>query len=239
MEGGIIFGLSAALDQEITLVNGVVQQTNYDTFPSLRMHEVPEIVVEILQSDEPPTGVGEPGLPPIAAAVANAIHTLTGVRLRTMPLQRAWNERGVIANEELCVARTCDIADRTVRLGHARSRCSMNDSSPSNRAVMNFTRSLHVLFHSSAYLALHRAFLHFSLDDSFKHIVELLRTHPLISRQFDQAAICAHARRTLKNCRSITESSMRTHAGASIFRMVEAIRTRCRKDQSRCSIKRR
>ena len=94
MEGGIIFGLSAALDQEITLVDGVVQQTNYDTFPSLRMHEAPEVIVEILQSDEPPTGVGEPGLPPIAAAVANAIHTLTGVRLRRMPLQRAWNERG-------------------------------------------------------------------------------------------------------------------------------------------------
>lgn len=94
MEGGIIFGLSAALDQEITLIDGVVQQTNYDTFPSLRMHEAPEIIVEILPSDEPPTGVGEPGLPPIAGAVANAIHNLTGVRLRKMPLQRAWNERG-------------------------------------------------------------------------------------------------------------------------------------------------
>jgi isoquinoline 1-oxidoreductase subunit beta len=95
MEGGIIFGLSAALDQEITLEGGVVQQTNFDTFPSLRMFEAPEIVVQILESDREPTGVGEPGLPPIAAAVANAVFALTGVRLRRMPLQRAWNERGV------------------------------------------------------------------------------------------------------------------------------------------------
>ena len=94
MEGGIIFGLSAALDQEITLVDGVVQQRNYDTFPLLRMHESPEIIVQILPSEEPPTGVGEPGLPPIAPAVANAIFNLTGVRLRRMPLQRAFNERG-------------------------------------------------------------------------------------------------------------------------------------------------
>src|SRR5262249_37663126 len=94
MEGAIIFGLSAALDQQITLVDGVVQQRNFDTFPPLRMHEAPEIVVEINPSEERPTGVGEPGLPPIAPAVANAVFTLTGVRLRRMPLQRAWNERG-------------------------------------------------------------------------------------------------------------------------------------------------
>lgn len=94
MEGGIIFGLSAALDQEITLVDGVVQQRNFDSFPLLRMHECPEIVVDILPSDERPTGVGEPGLPPIAPAVANAVFQLTGVRLRRMPFQRAWRERG-------------------------------------------------------------------------------------------------------------------------------------------------
>lgn len=94
MEGGIIFGLSAALDQEITLVDGVVQQTNFDTFPLLRMYEAPEIIVQILDSDRDPTGAGEPGLPPIAPAVANAVFALTGVRLRRMPLQRAWNERG-------------------------------------------------------------------------------------------------------------------------------------------------
>jgi CO/xanthine dehydrogenase Mo-binding subunit len=90
MEGAIVFGLSAALGQEITMVDGVVQQTNFDSFPALRMHECPEIVVEILDSDEAPSGVGEPGLPPIAPAVANAIFAATGVRLRRMPLQKAW-----------------------------------------------------------------------------------------------------------------------------------------------------
>lgn len=94
MEGAIIFGISAALDQEITLVDGVVQQRNYDSFPSLRMFESPDIVVQVLDSDAEPTGVGEPGLPPIAAAVANGVFAATGVRLRRMPLQRAWNERG-------------------------------------------------------------------------------------------------------------------------------------------------
>ena len=90
-EGAVIFGLSAALDQEITLVDGVVQQRNYDGFPALRMHECPEIVVEILASDEPATGIGEPGLPPIAPAVANALFAATGVRLRRLPLQPSWD----------------------------------------------------------------------------------------------------------------------------------------------------
>jgi len=94
MEGAIIFGLSAALDQEITLVKGVVQERNYDTFPLLRMFETPEIIVEILASEDKPTGVGEPGLPPIAPAVAAALFRLTGKRLRKMPLQRALHEAG-------------------------------------------------------------------------------------------------------------------------------------------------
>jgi len=94
MEGAIIFGLSAALDQEITLVDGVVQQSNFHDFPAIRMFEAPEIEVVIIDSDAHPTGVGEPGLPPIAAAVANAIYALTKVRLRRLPLQRAWHERG-------------------------------------------------------------------------------------------------------------------------------------------------
>jgi CO/xanthine dehydrogenase Mo-binding subunit len=92
VEGAIIFGLSAALEQEITIVKGVVQQTNFDTFPLLRMHECPEITVEILDIDREPTGIGEPGLPPIAPAVANAIFDLTGQRLRRLPLQAALDE---------------------------------------------------------------------------------------------------------------------------------------------------
>jgi isoquinoline 1-oxidoreductase subunit beta len=92
IEGAIIFGLSAALDEEITMKAGVVQQTNYDTFPALRMFESPRIEVTILPSEAAPTGAGEPGLPPIAPAVANALFTLTGKRLRRLPLQRALAE---------------------------------------------------------------------------------------------------------------------------------------------------
>ena len=89
VEGGILFGLTAALDQAITIEDGVVQERNYDTFPCLRMHESPQIDVTILESDDPPTGIGEPAVPPIAPAVANALFRLTGKRLRTLPLQAA------------------------------------------------------------------------------------------------------------------------------------------------------
>lgn len=92
VEGAVIFGLSAALDQEITLVNGVIQQTSYDKFPVLRMFECPEIIVQFLESDAAPSGIGEPALPPVAPAIANAIFSLTRVRLRRLPLQGAWNE---------------------------------------------------------------------------------------------------------------------------------------------------
>jgi isoquinoline 1-oxidoreductase subunit beta len=95
MEGAILFGLGAALEQEITMKDGVVQQQNFDTFPSMRMVDSPQISVKILPSDKPPTGAGEPGLPPIAAAVANAVFALTRVRLRKQPLQTAWLQRGV------------------------------------------------------------------------------------------------------------------------------------------------
>jgi CO/xanthine dehydrogenase Mo-binding subunit len=88
MEGAIIFGLAAALDQEITFVDGVVQQSNFDDFPLLRMHEAPEIEVYVIDSDADPTGAGEPGLPPVAPALANALYDATGVRVRRMPMQR-------------------------------------------------------------------------------------------------------------------------------------------------------
>lgn len=93
MEGGIIFGLSAALKQKITLRDGRIEQGNYDDYPMLRMHETPAIDVHIVESTESPTGVGEPGLPPIAPAVANAIFAATGVRLRSMPFEDAWRNR--------------------------------------------------------------------------------------------------------------------------------------------------
>jgi CO/xanthine dehydrogenase Mo-binding subunit len=93
MESGIIYGLSAALWQEITFRDGRIEQGNFDTYRIMRMSECPEISVQIIDSTEKPTGVGEPGLPPVGPATANAIFAGTGVRLRRLPLQRAWDER--------------------------------------------------------------------------------------------------------------------------------------------------
>jgi isoquinoline 1-oxidoreductase beta subunit len=88
MEGGIGYGLAGALWSEITLVQGRVQQSNFDTYRPLRIEEVPQVEVYIVPSAAPPTGVGEPGVPPIAPAVANALFHLTGRRVRRLPLAR-------------------------------------------------------------------------------------------------------------------------------------------------------
>ena len=87
MEGGIIFGLTAALKTEITLEQGRVQQTNFHDYPMLRMFESPDIEVHIVPSEANPTGVGEPGVPPVASALANAIFAATGKRVRRLPIQ--------------------------------------------------------------------------------------------------------------------------------------------------------
>lgn len=89
MRSGIIYGLSAALYGEITIEAGAVQQGNFDTYPCLRINACPDIEVSIVESDQPPTGVGEPGLPPVAAAVGNAIFQATGQRLRNLPFRLA------------------------------------------------------------------------------------------------------------------------------------------------------
>ncbi len=89
MEGGIIFGLSAALFGEITLKDGRVEQSNFHDYPVVRLDESPEIDVHIVPSSERPTGVGEPGTPPIAAAVANAVFAASGIRLRRLPMTAA------------------------------------------------------------------------------------------------------------------------------------------------------
>ncbi len=88
IEGGIIFGLSSALKERITIVNGEVEQNNYYDYEILRAHEVPEIALHLQDSDGPPTGVGEVGTPMVAAAVANGFHSLTGRRLRHLPFTR-------------------------------------------------------------------------------------------------------------------------------------------------------
>ena len=89
MEGGIGFGLSAALYGRITIKDGAVEQSNFHDYPVLRINEMPAIEVHIVASTEKPSGVGEPGVPPIAPAVANAIAAATGKRLRTLPLTLA------------------------------------------------------------------------------------------------------------------------------------------------------
>jgi isoquinoline 1-oxidoreductase beta subunit len=89
MESAIAFGLTAALYGEITLSEGRVQQSNFHDYPCLRMAEMPQVEVAIINSGEHPEGVGEPGTPPIAPAVANAVFQLTGQRLRSLPLRLA------------------------------------------------------------------------------------------------------------------------------------------------------
>lgn len=88
MESGIVYGLSAARSEEIILKDGgEVKQANFDSYPVLRMSAAPEIEVHIVPSAEPPSGVGEPGLPPVAPALANAIHRATGQWITKLPLK--------------------------------------------------------------------------------------------------------------------------------------------------------
>ena len=87
MESGIVFGLGAALYGRIDIANGRVQQSNFNDYPLLRMADCPAISTHIVPSTAHPEGVGEPGTPPIAPAVANAVFALTGQRLRTLPLE--------------------------------------------------------------------------------------------------------------------------------------------------------
>ena len=85
-EGNIIFGLTAALKDPITFKNGVAEQANFDTYRMLRMNEAPKAIeVHLIENDEPPGGVGEPGLPPIGAALLNAVYSMNGKRIRKLP----------------------------------------------------------------------------------------------------------------------------------------------------------
>ena len=87
MEGGMGFGLSAALSSKITLNDGQVEQSNFHDYTVLRINQMPAVEVHIVKSSEPPTGVGEPGTPVIAPAVANALFAATGQRFYQLPLQ--------------------------------------------------------------------------------------------------------------------------------------------------------
>jgi isoquinoline 1-oxidoreductase beta subunit len=86
MEGGVIFGLSAALFGRIDIEGSAVRQRNFPDYPMVKMADAPRIETHLIASTRNPSGVGEPGTPPIAPALANALFALTGKRLRELPL---------------------------------------------------------------------------------------------------------------------------------------------------------
>jgi len=88
LQSAVIFGLSAAMFGEITFTNGAVEQKNFHQFESLRMHQAPRIEVKVLQTGGAIRGIGEPGVPPAAPALANAVFSATGQRIRELPLRK-------------------------------------------------------------------------------------------------------------------------------------------------------
>jgi isoquinoline 1-oxidoreductase beta subunit len=89
-EGAAVFGTSIVRSGEITAKDGIIEQSNFDSYPVARMNEAPyKTNVYIVDSDAPPAGVGEPGVPPFAPAVCNAIFAASGKRIRELPLSRA------------------------------------------------------------------------------------------------------------------------------------------------------
>jgi len=87
MEGAVLFSMSIAKHGEITAENGAIVQANYDTYPVCRIDESPHVEVAIMDVDAPPGGVGEPGVPPVTAALTNAIFAATGKRIRRLPIR--------------------------------------------------------------------------------------------------------------------------------------------------------
>lgn len=90
MEGAMIFGLSIALMGEISVDKGQVQQSNFHDYPVTRINQVPELHVHIVESDAPPGGIGEPGVPPIAPSITNAIYHASKTRIRDLPVNKVF-----------------------------------------------------------------------------------------------------------------------------------------------------
>lgn len=88
MQGSLVFGLTAALYGEITVHGGQIEQKNFPDYPLLSLDQTPPIEVHIVPSESPPAGVGEPGVPPVAPALANAIFSAIGIRIRRLPIAR-------------------------------------------------------------------------------------------------------------------------------------------------------
>ena len=88
-EGSVVDGVSALADQRISIRSGTIEQTNFHQYPLLRLPQSPKIHVDFLTSDYPPSGAGEPALPPVAPAICNAVFNACGERIRTLPISRA------------------------------------------------------------------------------------------------------------------------------------------------------
>ena len=86
MQGGIVHALNAALWGQMTFAAGKANQTNFNKYRVMRPNEMPAITVQIIANGNPPSGIGEPAVPPLAPALANAYARLTGLRQRTLPL---------------------------------------------------------------------------------------------------------------------------------------------------------
>jgi isoquinoline 1-oxidoreductase beta subunit len=86
LESAVVYGLSAALIEQFAVKDGAVQAMNFDSYPVMRMSEVPEIHTKILATNNPPSGMGEIGVVTVAPAIANAVFQLTGKRLRHLPM---------------------------------------------------------------------------------------------------------------------------------------------------------
>jgi len=89
VEGGIVYSLSSVLKDEITVEKGRVAQGNYDDYRILTIEDMPKVEVHIIPSTESVGGIGEPGLPPVAPALCNAIFAATGKRIRRLPIKPA------------------------------------------------------------------------------------------------------------------------------------------------------
>ena len=88
LQGSVIDGLSTLAAQSISVVNGAVVESNFDTYPLLRMPQSPRVHVDVLNSGYSPTGAGEPALPPLAPAVCNAVFNACGQRIRSLPISK-------------------------------------------------------------------------------------------------------------------------------------------------------
>ncbi|MEM8860190.1 MAG: molybdopterin cofactor-binding domain-containing protein, partial [Chloroflexota bacterium] len=85
-QGNIVWGLSSALIEEMTVTNGIIRPRNFDTYPLITLDRMPDMQIHFVESDGVPRGMGEPPIGPVAAAVANGVFNATGARLRQLPM---------------------------------------------------------------------------------------------------------------------------------------------------------